>query len=155
MNIAGHSRRNSLKIPVCPAARTSNLELQTSNPLPLCFHTLTNPFSRNSFRFTSIQIPRGGGTLLPFSPLVYPERVFAKGHLPLPFCFHPLTDSLSLFALFFRLPFFIFNSLRTLLPKHPGWWGWVLCVLYLLFLLYLLCFLYFPFINAKIQSNHL
>src|SRR5712664_3069769 len=25
----------------------------------LCFHTLTNPFSRNSFPFTSIQNPRG------------------------------------------------------------------------------------------------
>ena len=25
----------------------------------LCFHNLTNPFSRNSFLFTSIQIPRG------------------------------------------------------------------------------------------------
>ena len=26
-----------------------------------------------------------------------------------------------LFALFFNLPFFIFNSLRPLFPKHPGW----------------------------------
>ena len=29
--------------------------------LALCFHILTNPFSRNLFRFTSIQIPRGCG----------------------------------------------------------------------------------------------
>jgi hypothetical protein len=28
---------------------------------PLCFHTLTNCFSRNPFLFTSIQIPRGVG----------------------------------------------------------------------------------------------
>src|SRR5258708_24370317 len=27
---------------------------------PLCFHTLTNPFSRKPFLFTSIQNPRGG-----------------------------------------------------------------------------------------------
>ena len=31
----------------------------------LCFHTFTNPFSRNSSLFTSIQIPRGCGGLLP------------------------------------------------------------------------------------------
>jgi hypothetical protein len=31
----------------------------------LCFHTLTNPFSRNSFIFTSIQIPRGCGVFRP------------------------------------------------------------------------------------------
>jgi hypothetical protein len=30
-----------------------------SNLFALCFHNLTNPFSRNSFIFTSIQIPRG------------------------------------------------------------------------------------------------
>jgi hypothetical protein len=33
--------------------------------LILCFHALTNPFSRNSFLFTSMQNPRGcGGQLL-------------------------------------------------------------------------------------------
>ena len=34
--------------------------------LPLCFHTLTNPFSHKPFLFTSIQNPRGcGGPPLP------------------------------------------------------------------------------------------
>src|SRR5260370_8063918 len=35
----------------------------THQPLffALCFHTVTNPFSRNPFRFTSIQNPGGGG----------------------------------------------------------------------------------------------
>src|SRR5229473_3383438 len=47
----------------------------------------------------------------------------ATRHSPLPLCFHSLADSLSLFALFFRLRSFIFNSLQTLLPKHPGCGG--------------------------------
>ncbi len=51
------------------------------------------------------------------------EGPLATHHSPLPLCFHPLADSLSLFALFFRFPFFLFNSLQTLLPKHPGVWG--------------------------------
>jgi hypothetical protein len=33
--------------------------------LPLCFHTLTNPFFPNPFLFTSIQNPGGVGLLLP------------------------------------------------------------------------------------------
>src|SRR5258708_3295402 len=36
---------------------------------PLCFHTLTNPFSRNLLCFTSIQIPRG-----------YPQAILARRH---------------------------------------------------------------------------
>jgi hypothetical protein len=32
------------------------------NLLALCFHTLTNRYSRNPFRFTSIQIPGGCGS---------------------------------------------------------------------------------------------
>ncbi len=42
-----------------PVARTSNLELPTSNSLPLCFHILTNCFSRNPFVFTFIRIAPG------------------------------------------------------------------------------------------------
>src|SRR5882762_11727684 len=40
--------------PVGVAPRQSDLSA-------LCFHTLTNPFSRNSFLFTSMQIPWGCG----------------------------------------------------------------------------------------------
>src|SRR5260370_26794147 len=48
------------------------------------------------------------------------EGPLATHHSPLPLCFHPLADSLSLFALFFRLPFFIFNSLQPPFAKTPG-----------------------------------
>src|SRR5713101_2837250 len=36
-------------------------------------------------------------------------------------CFLRLAHSFSLFALFFRLPSFVFNNFRTLSAKHPGW----------------------------------
>src|SRR5713226_522604 len=48
------------------ASQTNNLQPTTVNCcflLALCFHTLANPFFRNPFRFTSIQIPRGCGVL--------------------------------------------------------------------------------------------
>jgi hypothetical protein len=35
--------------------------------------------------------------------------------------FHNLARSFSLFALFFALASFVFNSLRALLQKHRGW----------------------------------
>src|SRR5229473_711354 len=38
-----------------------------------------------------------------------------------PLCFQLLAHSFSLFALFSALPPFVFNSLRTLFAKHPGW----------------------------------
>jgi hypothetical protein len=62
--------------------------------------------------------------ILPVTTRVYPLQPKILSVLSVPLwqihCFYTLADSLSLFALFFRLPFFIFNSLRTLLPKHPG-----------------------------------
>jgi hypothetical protein len=35
-------------------------------------------------------------------------------------CFEQIAHSLSLFALFFSLPRFVFNHLRALFAKHPG-----------------------------------
>jgi hypothetical protein len=60
--------------------------LRQSNLSPLCFHTLTNPFSRNPFLFTSMQNPRGCGveilgTDLLFSVLSVPPRQQATGAL--------------------------------------------------------------------------
>ena len=37
--------------------------------------------------------------------------------------FHTLARSLSLFALFFAPPSFVFNHLQTLFQKHRGWGG--------------------------------
>ncbi len=111
VNIAAHTRPNARKTSLSPG------DLPTSNPLPLCFHILTNCFPRKSFPLITIRIARECGvSLRPFSSL-------ATRRSSLPLCFHQLADSLSLFALFFRLPFFVFNNLRTLLPKHPGCGG--------------------------------
>jgi hypothetical protein len=52
----------------------------------LCFHTVTNPFSRNPFRFTSIQNPGGRG-----SSALY----LATRHSPLPLSFHQLPAAVS------------------------------------------------------------
>ncbi len=42
-----------------PALLATRHSVTRHFPPVLCFHTLTNPFSHNPFRFTSIQIPRG------------------------------------------------------------------------------------------------
>ncbi len=58
----------------------------THQPLffALYFHIVTNPFSRNPFRFTSIQNQGVGGSLCALSR-----------HSPLPLCFHQLAVSLA------------------------------------------------------------
>jgi hypothetical protein len=76
--------------------------LTTHQPLfsALYFHTVTNPFSRNPFRFTSIQNPGGGGfcAVSRHSPLVtrhsFTQSVVCEG--PLPLSFHQLAASLAL-----------------------------------------------------------
>ena len=52
-----------------PATHTS--VLATSILFALCFHELANPFSRNSFPFTSIQNPRGVGSRVPLMLSLY------------------------------------------------------------------------------------
>jgi hypothetical protein len=54
-----HSVCNLVTPPVCPAISPRFGVSAAIALLPLCFHTLTNSFSRNSFIFKSIQIPRG------------------------------------------------------------------------------------------------
>src|SRR6202047_553526 len=60
-----------------------------ANLLAFCFHHLTNPFTRNSFIFTSIQIPRGVGVQPTQFPMAAPTlcrtppgRNFSPCHLP-------------------------------------------------------------------------
>src|SRR5712672_1291129 len=53
----------------------------------LCFQKLTKPFSRNPFRFTSIQNPRGCGPYTPPLPSITPHIARAvlgssPGHIP-------------------------------------------------------------------------
>src|SRR5229473_3496973 len=60
-----------------------------ANPilLALCFHTLTNPFLRNPFCFTSIQIPRGVGVQMN-SKLATRHSSLATAPKPIP-CLTP------------------------------------------------------------------
>src|SRR5258707_14206835 len=83
---------------------------------PLCFHNLTNPFSRKPFGFTSMQNP-GGGPLSRF-----PAVLCVSVPLPAPAlsgwqtqCFQQLAGSFSLLAPFFGLVSFVLIDLQTLL----------------------------------------
>jgi hypothetical protein len=61
-----------------------------SNLSALCFHNLTNPFSRKPFDFTSMQIPRG---CAPFSLLSVSASLWRSKFVAL--CFHILTNCFS------------------------------------------------------------
>jgi hypothetical protein len=104
--------------------------------------TLTHSVSRKSFPCHSYANTRDGGVTLAanferfFSPIAtrhFLATLHFRRHMR-----HvaPLSPVTSIDCAYFPSP-----RGRTLTP--------------LLCLLYLLCFLYFPFINAKIQSNHL
>ena len=79
----------------------------------LCFHNLTNCFSRKPLLLITIRIAPGVGI-----PVVL---YLATRHSPLPLYFHQLADSLTLFGLFFESSQFVFSNLRTLFAKTPGW----------------------------------
>src|ERR1700732_2371716 len=89
---------------------------------PLCFHNLTNPFSRKSFPFTSIQNP-GGVPYCCFlaalcAPVPLPAPTLSGWQTP---SFQQLAASFSLLPLFFELASFVFRDLQPLLAKHRGW----------------------------------
>ncbi len=77
----------------------ASVPLRQPNLSPLCFHTLTNPFFRNPFLFTSMQNPRGcrgqiSEAAQPFSVRSVPAR--PTGGPPRQIhSFHTLADSLS------------------------------------------------------------
>ncbi len=104
-------------LPSAPRLIVFTLRRLHSQILALCFHNLTNPFSRNLFIFTSIQNPGGCGGAPSISapcPLCLCGKSHVLSSLP-PLC--------RLFALFSAPPSFVFNRLRPLFPKHPGWGG--------------------------------
>jgi single-stranded DNA-binding protein len=95
--------------PAVPLRRRSVPLLTTHYPLStlflpaLCFHILTNCFSRNPFILTTIPIAPGcGGT----------NKSTVFRYLP------PLSP---LFALFFEVSPFVFNRLQPLFAKYRGW----------------------------------
>src|ERR1700738_4227021 len=97
------------------------------SPLPLCFHILTNPFSRNSFTFTSIQNPGGVGG---FSALYLATRHSFTPIFAGPLATSPLLSSTcppfrSLFPPF-RPPVLCFQSFADSFCKTPGVGGYQL-----------------------------
>src|SRR6266436_84269 len=88
---------------------------------PFCFHTLTNPFSRNPFLFTSMQT-LGGGIRVEISEalsLSLCMRCFRGKSCP----FRHLPPLLPRFVLFRALSPLVCISLRPLFQKHPGGGG--------------------------------
>ena len=78
---------------------------------PLCFHGLTNSFSRNLFSFMNICVAPGvwGPHFIPNSR----SQVHLRQHVYSQW----LTASWILLPLFFEFPFFVFSNLRTLFAK--------------------------------------
>src|SRR5229473_3115095 len=90
-------------LPSAPRLIVFTLRRLHSQILALCFHNLTKP--------------RGGGGAPSISapcPLCLCGKSHVLSSLP-PLC--------RLFALFSAPPSFVFNRLRPLFPKHPGWGG--------------------------------
>src|SRR6266851_3655708 len=116
--------------PAAPLRRRSLPLLATHYPLStlflsaLCFHILTNCFSRNPFILITIRIAPGcGGTQASNPP---PNSVPPRRYLPRPcrggksIVFRHLLPLSRLFALFSALLPFVFNPLQPLSRKHPG-----------------------------------
>jgi len=94
-----------------PNALTGPSDLQTLDALllPLCFHILTNCFSRKPFILITIRIARG----------CHPPT-FRPSDLPTCqlFCLQRLANSFSLFALFFRTPIPLFSIVSSLFLQN-------------------------------------
>jgi hypothetical protein len=98
------------------------------SPLSFCFHNVTNPFSRNSFIFTSIQNPRGVTLPRSFQEALrlwvsVVSAVCLSRQIP---SFQQFAASCSLLPFFSALLSFVFSSLQTLFPKQGGWVGGLL-----------------------------
>jgi hypothetical protein len=102
--------------PPRPAAFSSTIDL-----LLLCFQNPTNPASRNSRVFTSIQNPRGGRC---FASVVQDSQATITGYESQVTSFHLLADSFSLFAPVFRNRPLCFQSFARSFAKSPGWGMW-------------------------------
>src|SRR6267378_6400635 len=102
----------------CPAS-TDSSACSTAPFLPaLCFHILTNRFSRKPFVFTSIQNPRGVTPRYSYSTLI---RLCGAVSLCKSHILSSLQPLIPLFALFSALPFFVFN-VYSLFSQNTGGW---------------------------------
>src|SRR5258708_1343897 len=103
--------RNERLLP-SPASRNVNIcpVLSTLRILPGATAVHPNPCRYSCRAVTSVPVRPAGGFL--------PAPTGSGWQTP---CSQQFAASLSLFALFFALRSFVFNSLQTLLRKHPGW----------------------------------
>ena len=77
----------------------------------LCFHGLTNCFSRNSLRFTSIQIAGGVGVKQAKPSVGFVQWTLTSLH----------SSTYRLFIAAKKDNSFVFSQIETLWAKHPGW----------------------------------
>jgi hypothetical protein len=84
---------------------------------PLCFHNLTNRFSRKPFIFTSIQIPRGVTLRPSYSRLIRLCGSVSLWQIP---CSQQLAASYISLRALFRTPILCFQSFAAAFPKTPG-----------------------------------
>src|SRR5260370_1643128 len=103
---------------------TTHYPLSTLFLSALCFHILTNCFSRNPFILITIRIAPGAGVQ---ASNLSPNSVPPRRCLPRPcrggksIVFRHLLPLSRLFALLSALPPFVFNRLQPLSRKHRGW----------------------------------
>jgi hypothetical protein len=83
----------------------------------LCFHNLTNRFSRKPFIFTSIQIHRGITLRPSYSRLI---RLCGSLSLWQISCSQQLAASYTSLCALFRTPILCFQSFAASFPKTPG-----------------------------------
>src|SRR5712664_748492 len=116
--------------PAAPLRRRFRPLLTTHSPLStlflsaLCFHILTNCFSRNPFILITIRIAPGcGGT-----SLQSPSELCASAPLPAPtlsgwqiHCFQAFAASFPSLCAPFCTPSLCFQSFAASFPKTPGW----------------------------------
>jgi len=115
IHFAPHPNRPQVFLRPKANRKQSNLRIPMLSPL--CFHGLTNCFSRKPFLFKNICV----------APRVCPQNRFSEGNyvdLPTaptyPLHYQSIAHSCSLLQLFSALPPFVFSSLQTLCAKTGG-----------------------------------
>jgi hypothetical protein len=112
----------------CPERSSSCFLLPLPAAAGLCFHNLTNCFSRLSAGvlarkpvvLITIRIAPGCTLCGLCAPTSVPSVLrFLRDLYGL--CFQRFAASLTLLPLFFNLPSFVFSNFQPLFAKHPGW----------------------------------
>src|SRR5258708_38791773 len=111
---------DSVPVSSLPSSATPCVFSQPATPPVIC--ATWRQYLSRSQRVAHSSRHHGG-----VAPSAFPVHAVAVSALSVSLwqtpCFQQFAASLSLFALFFALSSFVFNSLQTLLQKHPGWGG--------------------------------